>query len=402
MENNPEDAPSQECSADQGMAAVQVVQALVAESVKTAMSGITQELLEAVDRRIAAHADAAATSTAHRTSGESGRGVASLPSGGQLPPTVSLASMPVVPTGAQPATVSSGRGTPSSSLTPLPHLSSTGNEAGLSPTTPLSSLLPLAIPSLSNEAVAVGTHSPPVPKKVAEKIWGGEFIELSELLPSRLGAPELTLRDLVANRDKQKEPKKITTIQQWVVCFNAYTSVMAVRHPGRIQDLLAYASTITKASLDYEGTPWLSYDSHFRRVAAAAKLTDWSQVDASLWTLYFTSARLSHGSLGGLAVISSPQKEVDTQRKKVATPKGLGATQRSRYSPYPPRMPICKNWNYRGCTEASCRFRHMCIECHSPSHTGRECPDGWEASSGEQRSKTSGKPFQHDGPKKGR
>ena len=57
--------------------------------------------------------------------------------------------------------------------------------------------------------------------------------------------------------------------------------------------------TITKASLDYEGTPWLSYDSHFRRVAAAAKLTDWSQVDASLWTLYFTSARLSHGSLGG-------------------------------------------------------------------------------------------------------
>ena len=46
MENNPEDAPLQEFSADQGMAAVQVVQALVAESVKTAMSGITQELLE--------------------------------------------------------------------------------------------------------------------------------------------------------------------------------------------------------------------------------------------------------------------------------------------------------------------------------------------------------------------
>ena len=195
--------------------------------------------------------------------------------------------------------------------------------------------------------------------------------------------PELTLHNLVANSDKQKEPKKITTIQQWLVCFNTYTSVMAVRHPGCIQDLLAYASTITKASLDYEGTPWLSYDSHFWRVAAVAKLTDWSQVNASLWTRYFISARLSHGSLGGLAVISSPQK-VDTQRKKVDTPKRPGATQRSRYSPYPPRMPICKNWNYRGGT------RSMCIECHSPSHTSRECPDGWEASSGDQRSKTSG------------
>ena len=112
----------------------------------------------------------AARSTARRMSGESSRGVAGLPSGGQLPITVSLA---VVPTGAQPATVSSGRGTPSSSLTALPHLSSTRNEAGLSPMTSLSSLLPLAIPSLSNEAVAVGTHSPPVPKKLAKKIWCG-------------------------------------------------------------------------------------------------------------------------------------------------------------------------------------------------------------------------------------
>ena len=103
MENSLEDAPSQESSADQGMAEVQVVQALVAESVKTAMSGINQKLLEAVDRCIAVHTDAAATSTASRMSGESGREVASLPSGRQLPPTVSLASMPVVPTGAQPA-----------------------------------------------------------------------------------------------------------------------------------------------------------------------------------------------------------------------------------------------------------------------------------------------------------
>ena len=113
----------------------------------------------------------------------------------------------------------------------------------------------------------VGPHSPPIPKKLATKIWEGEFVELSELLPCRLGAPELTLLDLVACRDKPKEEsikRKITTIQQWVVCFSSLISVMAVRHPERVQDLLAYVALITKASLDYEGLPWLAYDSHFR------------------------------------------------------------------------------------------------------------------------------------------
>ena len=161
----------------------------------------------------------------------------------------------------------------------------------------------------------MGTHSPPVPKKLAEKIWSGEFLEFSELLPSWLGGPELTLQDLVANKDRQNEAKRITTIQQWVVCFNTYTSVMSGCHPQRVQDLLAYAFIITKASLDYEGTPWLAFDSHFRRVAAASRLADWSQVNASLWTLYFTSASLSLEGSKGLAVIPSPQKEIESQKK---------------------------------------------------------------------------------------
>ena len=198
METNPEEAPGQESAADLGMVALQVMQALVTESVETAMSVITHELLEVVDRCIAMHAAPAMTSTASRASSESSRGLVSLPSGGQLPPTASLPSMSVVSIGAQPATISSGNVTPSLSQSPLPLLSSMGNEAGLSPTTPLSSLLPLVLPSLSNEAVTVGTHSPLQCKmKLTEKIWCGKFLELSELF--QLGVPELTLHNLVAN-----------------------------------------------------------------------------------------------------------------------------------------------------------------------------------------------------------
>ena len=198
METNPEEAPRQESAADQGMVALQVVQALATESVNTAMSVITNELLEVVDRCIAVHMAPATTSTASRASSESSRGLVSLPSDGQLPSTASLPSMSVVSIGVQPATISSGNVTPSLSLSFLPFLSSMANEAGLSPTTPLSSLLPLVLPSLSSEAVVVGTPLPsPVPKKLAEKIWCGKFLELSELF--KLGVPEQTLHNLVAN-----------------------------------------------------------------------------------------------------------------------------------------------------------------------------------------------------------
>ena len=54
-------------------------------------------------------------------------------------------------------------------------------------------------------------------------------LELSTLFSSRLGAPEITLRDLMTSEGKAKEPKKIITIEQWVVSFHTYIAVMAVR-----------------------------------------------------------------------------------------------------------------------------------------------------------------------------
>lgn len=73
--------------------------------------------------------------------------------------------------------------------------------------------------------------SPQVPHKIAEKVWKLEFVELNELLPSRLGAPELTMPDLFTQRDRAKEAKKIQTFEQWVACFNTLVSAMATRYP---------------------------------------------------------------------------------------------------------------------------------------------------------------------------
>jgi len=88
------------------------------------------------------------------------------------------------------------------------------------------------------------------------------------VLPSL--TPEPMVLDLFAQRDKPKACKSIQCFEQWVICFNVY---MTSRYPNRINDLLGYASLIAKVSKDYEGTPWLSYDVHFCKLAAE-QLTD--------------------------------------------------------------------------------------------------------------------------------
>lgn len=109
----------------------------------------------------------------------------------------------------------------------------------ISPLTPLSSVIKvMSNVEQTSKAIIVGMNSPPVPKKLAEKIWKGEYIQLDKLLPSNLGAPELTLVDLLGkNQERQDTTKRIRTIQQWVICFNAYTSIIAKKQPEKIRNL---------------------------------------------------------------------------------------------------------------------------------------------------------------------
>ena len=97
----------------------------------------------------------------------------------------------------------------------------------------------------------VGPTSLPIPLKICEKIWDNQFVNMQELLPSRLRAADPTWRDLVevASRGKSSSKGKcIKSIEQWVSCFNNYMIVMAMRYPGRLPDLLAYSSKIVEAS----------------------------------------------------------------------------------------------------------------------------------------------------------
>ena len=66
---------------------------------------------------------------------------------------------------------------------------------------------------------------------------------------------------------------------------------MAMKHPEKVGDLLAYSSLIVNVSRSYEGTPWLDYDNHFRHsnAASGSRSRPLSEVDSSTWTLHFSS-----------------------------------------------------------------------------------------------------------------
>ena len=83
----------------------------------------------------------------------------------------------------------------------------------LSPATPLTSLLGPERVAERVGAVVISTNSPPIPAKIAQKIWHGGYIELGTLLPAKLGLPEPTLWDLVLG-EKAKPKKDISSIQE--------------------------------------------------------------------------------------------------------------------------------------------------------------------------------------------
>ena len=67
---------------------------------------------------------------------------------------------------------------------------------------------------------------------------------------------------------------------------------MAMKHPEKVVDLLAYSSLIVNASRSYEEMPWLDYNNHFRCAKAADRSAtgSFAEVDSSIWTLHFGRA----------------------------------------------------------------------------------------------------------------
>lgn len=220
--------------------------------------------------------------------------------------------------------------------------------------------------SSSHNALA-GAAIPPIPLNLIEKIESGAFIEMSYLLPSRIGLDDAT-------KAKQKH-RFVTTITEWLQGFAVYVSVISQKQPQRIPDLMGYQVLILEASTEYKNDCWMGYNRRFRQQAASQR--SWSCIDSTLWTLAFSGqARgnrckhcfsLSHTSrecelAPDTPVGQSPSSQYiyRGQRYNYQSPNSMRSSQ--QYN----RKQICYQWNEirsQTCPHPNCRYSHVCYIC---------------------------------------
>ena len=70
--------------------------------------------------------------------------------------------------------------------------------------------------------------------------------------------------------------------------FSTYVSVMSTVHPHAVPELLAYLIFILRASQDFGGVAWVTYNAAFRRQAFITGNHQWSKVNPSLYSICFS------------------------------------------------------------------------------------------------------------------
>ena len=138
-------------------------------------------------------------------------------------------------------------------------------------------------PVEATATLSIDTGLPPVPFKLVKHIQAGEFPDVGELLPDRLG-----IRTESTDKDDKKptlKKRQVTGIQEWVPCYCIYTAVVLAKYPEQNQDMLGYRALIVEACTEYEEDSWLGYDSRFRQMVAATPGTTWAKIEPTRWNM---------------------------------------------------------------------------------------------------------------------
>ena len=239
---------------------------------------------------------------------------------------------------------------------PIPPLAQSALPSTFDTAFPSRTIGPASFASLPvlHQPFVVGPGFSPVPAKLVSQIVAGKFVELHELLSSNIVSsepePQLLFDGRLVLTSPPKKPKRrIDDIATWLEAFSIFCLILVSHFPHRWKDLLQYQLLILRTYRQFSGRVWLSYDRAFRENAAATNLTDWSQLNSTLFSFHSAgwSARSSRD-------FSDGQNE----------PHGAASSQI-----------ICKSWNRGHCVapSASCRFAHKCASCHGP-HRAAVCP----------------------------
>ena len=129
-----------------------------------------------------------------------------------------------------------------------------------------------------------------IPLKLKQKIWGGQFIDLSLLLKSAKdihdslgGQGEIKIQDGKVCIVKSNSGSYLT-IEKWTNAFMIYTSVMLEKYRSRAQEFLKYMRDIRLAASRSQG--WFKYDEQYRLRKANNPESSWGIINQEFWLLY--------------------------------------------------------------------------------------------------------------------
>ena len=289
-----------------------------------------------------------------------------------IPPTQSLASVPVVTglqgpgpvfssSATQPSVVSWMNSNPSSSHQQLPN-----------------------VPTCPQPGLMLSPAAPPFPRKLVDKVKTGQFVEMKELLADNVSllnqleaVPGMSaVHMLGAARPRLRE---VSSLASWCYCFLGYVAMRTADQSTR--DQMAYARLIIKEAQRHGGLGWLDYDRAFRQQAASDPAMRWNTISPSLQASTILGQKQAvQGSFCTLC------REVDHSRAQCAlvclepsassslAPSVSTSSKVTTRSSTQRRYNICISWNRGVCVfPGQCSFRHVCATCQSSNHKARDC-----------------------------
>ncbi|KAK3717505.1 hypothetical protein QZH41_005457 [Actinostola sp. cb2023] len=199
-----------------------------------------------------------------------------------------------------------------------------------------------------------------VSARLKAKIWAEEYVDFGALLSippqsekyslslarpsgSSLCTPQLTLEPC-------HQPKKVTTIDQWITAFHTYVSIYSEKFSSQTSRLMKYCETVR--DLAQKPGDWYYHDEQFRYLRQSAPdRYPWDQIHWELWLGAVTNFRKS-----------TPQHAQGNDK----------ASQRGRFRTTN-QFPKGTCWAFQGGRFCKgCQFEHTCYKC-SGKHPGSTC-----------------------------
>ena len=244
-----------------------------------------------------------------------------------------------------------------------------------------------AVPS----GFSLGHGFPLIPGKLVAKIENWEYVSMADLLPDNLELARRSqseIQQFLSCSAKAPKKRELTEdwkgLVAWSVSFSTFIAIVARKHPGKFQELLAYHATVLIEALRFGCRGWLSYDKMFREHIEKEPQSSWAMLHPIFYSLTFLSQRvealtcprcMAPDHLKANCALASIEPSVEQHRNRVTDTRQSGPSRkRFRREGTPTsqgsesssgRVAYCFSFIKGQCYRhpKPCEREHRCIRC---------------------------------------